>query len=335
MRILLSQNSKKKICEYWKLHNNVSSLKELSKKINVPVSTIENWFYNAVRYIPASFIPEGLPLEVIDRQSDNWGRIKGGKRTYKTILDKYGEEEIRKRQRQGGKIMQSRKDIESKENFKIDINSPLFLEFYGALLGDGWLSALSYRYKAGAPNLWWVGISGHAVLDKEYLHFLKKVIKTLFNRNVTIKYKKNSQAMEIILCHKQLILFMNKELSFPIGKKINLKIDEKIAKDWEKMKFIIRGIFDTDGSLYFDKMPNKKPYPVISIHMNAPYLLSQINRQLLARDFRVRFRKNELILKGSKQINKWMKEIGSSNSRNILKYKAFLKYKQIQFNMHL
>jgi hypothetical protein len=143
-----------------------------------------------------------------------------------------------------------------------------------------------------------------------------------------VKYKKDSKGMEIIFSHKQLILFMNKRLGFPIGKKINLKIEKNIAENWEKMKYVIKGIFDTDGSLYFDKTPAKKAYPIISLHMKAPHLLKQINKQLLSKNFKVRFRENELILKGSKQLSKWMNEIGSNNSRHFLKYQQFIAKKK-------
>lgn len=216
-----------------------------------------------------------------------------------------------------------KRDNQAKKDFRINIDDVLFLEFYGALLGDGWLSSLSYDYK-NKKTLWWVGISGHSELDRDYLMFLKGIIKKVFYKSVIVKYKKNSKAMEILFCHKQLILFMNKELGFPIGKKIGLKIENKIAQEWNKLKYVIRGIFDTDGSLYFDKTPVGKPYPVISIHMKSPLLLNQINKQLLSQNFKVRFRKNELLLKGSKQLNKWMRQIGSSNNRHLSKYYNFI-----------
>ncbi len=326
MRILLNKNSKKKLMEYLKKRNKTKSLKDLSKKIKIPKSTLENWFYYKTRYIPEKIIPKSLirKLEIIDSQTNNWGKIKGGKRTYQVLIKKYGLEEIKRRQEKG--IKNSLLKIKFRNEFNIDTHSPEFLEFYGSLLGDGWLSCLTYKYKTKL-TLWWVGISGHAILDKDYLMNIKQYIEETFKRKVTTKYKKNSKAMEIIFSHKQLILFMNKRLDFPIGKKVNLKIYSNIANDWDKIKYVIRGIFDTDGSLYFDKTPSKKPYPIISIHMKAPYLLNQINKHLLSRDFKVRFRKNELILKGTKQLTKWMQEIGSNNSRHFLKYRQFIEKK--------
>ena len=74
------------------------------------------------------------------------GERKGGKKTYQILIKKYGIEEIRKRQSKGGKKAKANL-IRNEEEFKIDLNNPLFLEFYGVLLGDGWLSRLKWRKK--------------------------------------------------------------------------------------------------------------------------------------------------------------------------------------------
>lgn len=255
------------------------------------------------------------------------GKIKGGKETYKILVKKYGYKEIRRRQIKGGKISLLRRNEQAKKNFRLDVNDPLFLEFYGALLGDGWLSSLSYTYKT-KRNLWWVGISGHSILDKDYLMFLKSVIKKLFNKNAITKYKKNKNGMEILFCHKQLILFMNNKLRFPIGKKIGLRIYENFL-DWDKAKYILRGLFDTDGCFYLDKTPARRPYPCIFISMKSPFLIKQLYDILIDRGFKVTYRirkdgMHKIVLEGSIQLSKWIEEIGSSNPKHFNKINKFL-----------
>lgn len=205
---------------------------------------------------------------------------------------------------------------------------PLFLEFYGALLGDGWLSSLSYNYK-NKKSLWWVGISGHSILDKEYLMFLKEIINTLFNKQTMIKYKKSKKGMEILFCHKQLILFMNKKLGFPIGKKINLKIYKNFSNNWGKMKYIIRGLFDTDGCFYLEKTSSGKGYPCIFISMKSPILIRQVYDILISNGFKLGYRIKDgdmhtITLKGNEQLDKWMNEIGSSNQKHTNKINALV-----------
>src|SRR3990172_7137189 len=149
MRILISENSKQELLPLLLAHNNVKTRQQLSEKLRVPLGTLEKWFYNKSSYISEEFIPAELIrlLEVLDRQDDNWGRVKGGKKTYSIILDKYGKQEIRKRQIAGGTASALRREQKVRNEFKIDVESAEFLELYGALLGDGWLSALHYPNK--------------------------------------------------------------------------------------------------------------------------------------------------------------------------------------------
>ena len=44
-----------------------------------------------------------------------------------------------------------------------------FLEFYGTLIGDGWLGR--YKYKNKVCHI--VGISGHSILDREYFDYCR------------------------------------------------------------------------------------------------------------------------------------------------------------------
>lgn len=322
MRVLLTIDSRKKVSDYLKIKNNCDSIRILSKKINIPTSTLQHWFCGKNKYIPEQIIPAELinKLEVTDRKEDNWGQIKGGKKTYQTLVKKYGLEEIRRRQKNGGSAS-AKIRIKNEKPFNLDIGNPLFLEFYGVLLGDGWLSRLKWKNK----KIYLIGISGDKRLDKEFFLYLKKNISNLFNRSASIKERKDNNGMEMDFSHKMLIKALNEKLDFPIGLKIDLKINDEIYKSgFEKMKHVIRGIFDTDGSFYFDKTPVGRPYPCISITMFAPKLMNQVHNILINQGFKAYLNKTrpprmEIRLKGSKQLKKWMSEIGSNNNRHLNK----------------
>ena len=81
MRILLSENSRKQLFGALSEKNNSHSLKDLSKKLNIPLRTLQNWLYGE-RYIPERFISEkvDIPLEKLDKKEDNWGSVKGGRK---------------------------------------------------------------------------------------------------------------------------------------------------------------------------------------------------------------------------------------------------------------
>ena len=183
------------------------------------------------------------------------------------------------------------------------------------------MSKLNYNGK----NIYLIGISGNAKLDRDFILYIKKNVKLMFDRNAYLKERPKYNAIELQILHKFLLEKLNKELEFPIGRKINLEINKKVYDlGYQKMKYVIRGIFDTDGCVYFDKTPAGKPYPCISITMKAPILMNQIRNVLIKEGFKVtyynhRFPIVQLKLKGSKQLKKWIKEIGSSNPRNLNK----------------
>ena len=317
MRVLLSNNSKKFLYGFLKTKYGIGSGKSLAKSMAVSYGTLKNWFQEERRYIPKDVIPLEIinKIKILDEQKDNWGKIKGGKETYKIISNKYGLEELKKRQSNGGKKAIKILLQKIKENpLIIDIENPLFLEFYGVLLGDGWLSKLKYKNK----TIYLIGISGNKELDREFHFYIKKNISNLFNRSPYLKELKSCNGREILFSHKELHTFLSNRLNFPIGLKKNLEIKEEIFnKGYDKVKYIIRGIFDTDGCFYLDKTPANKPYPCISITMKEPILMNQIYSILINKGFKVYHYKSEkiekLILKGSKQLRKWMLEIGSSN----------------------
>lgn len=306
MRILLNKLNRKLFLDELEKKYSCNGMKELSVYIGTPFKTLQNWKYG-VNYIGEEHIPKEilLKLNYIDKKPDNWGQIKAGKKTHKIILKKYGYEEIKKRQRNGG--LSSRKNQSKKIN--IALEDPFILEFYGALLGDGWIS----HFRSKSKNIYLFGFSGDFNKDKEYHEYLQLIIATKFSRKGYVR-KKLGNTRELVFCHENLFRYFTKELFFPVGKKTNLIISDKIPVFSKNFKFILRGIFDTDGSFYLDKK-----YPCISIQMTAPLLMEQIYNFLKKEGFNPIFRKqkNMITLKGKKQINKWVKEIGMSNSRHI------------------
>jgi len=203
-------------------------------------------------------------------------------------------------------------------DFKLDVSDRNFLEFFGALIGDGWLGV----YRCKDKETWTIGMSGHSKDDKEYLLRIRTIIKKTFNRKATLKYKKDCNGMEINFAHKNLVMFLNKNFSFPIGKKENLSLPEFIINDWNKFKYVVRGIFDTDGSLYFDNKNTKFLYPVIDITMMEPILIDQLTKKLCENGFRaIKNSDHRIKIKGKEQMKKWFIEFRPKNNKHINKYK--------------
>ncbi len=326
MKYLLTKSSKKELFSLLKREYYCNSIKELSIRIRIPIKTLQGWFYLTKRYIPEKIILRHLSkLEIVSEKENNWGQIMGGKLAYDRVIKNEGIYEIKRRQRLGGKNAAKTKEDREINNFHIDINDPSFLEFYGVLMGDGWLS----NFVSTNKKIWLIGICGNLSHDRDFIYYCKSKINKLFSRKGTITNRYKNNVVYLTFSHKILLKYLNEKLHFPIGKKENLKIHNSIySLGFNKVKFVIRGIFDTDGSFYLAK--NKKgirSYPILNIHMNEPILINQIGKILADKGFKVNYSdKGKLIrLSGKEQLEKWLNEIGTSNPYKLNKITQYLK----------
>ena len=205
----------------------------------------------------------------------------------------------------------------------------LLSEFTGAVIGDGnlWTDD-KYRYR--------VDINGHPILDREYHNYLSEIIKTEFDKKPRVQIRPHELVLRTQ--SKKVFDFLTKELGLPYGagKGKKVTIPTKIFfSEWNILKRCIRGIADTDGSVFFAKKKNyRNDYPSIEISTTSKNLAIQIKEILTSNGFRVGFRKQIPIkkewntryiisLNGEKMLEKWMTEIGSSNPRHYRKYQAW------------
>jgi len=113
-----------------------------------------------------------------------------------------------------------------------------------------------------------------------------------------------------------------KSLGIPSGKGKCYKVtipEAIIANGWESTKACIRGIVDTDGSVYFDlRSSYVSPYPRIELHMESRALLFQL-KALLQPKFRVSLsvRKGCFWLNGKSMLQKYLQLVGFSNPRHL------------------
>ncbi len=297
------------------LKNHLSLIK-LAKVVNCNYSTLKKYTRGEIS-IPEETFQKMRELsqnkkswnKKISMQADNWGKIKGGS-NYALRKD------VKKR------IAHARK---FKKRTDVNINlDPLFCEFYGMLLGDGCISKfIDYE----GVNRIAIYISGNKKLDSNYLKDWKIRLKKEYGLYCYYYEHKKRNVCNLIIKNKGLCLNINKKFEFPIGIKYNsLKISNKILKlPWDIKKFVIRGLFDTDGCLFARKDENFK-YPHISISSKSESFLIQIKTLLRAQAYPAYISNTNVIIKGKQNIERWFKDIGSSNQRNLGKYKYFNKY---------
>lgn len=195
--------------------------------------------------------------------------------------------------------------------------TPGIAELVGALIGDGYIYRRNRKYQ--------IGFVGSPKTDVELFERLKDLILDEWNKEAKIKVRE--RALRIVINSKEICSFLINELEIAHGegKCERVKIPDIILKDWNLAKHTIRGIMDTDGTIFVSKKPRVEKYPTMEITTVSKELANQIREILLKQGFRVgniRMSKSKLSkrtahrvpLYGKKNIRKWLNEIGFSNS---------------------
>lgn len=287
------------------------TLKELSKIIKANYSPLKRYRRGEL-LIPEELFNKLLSLsnrkyfweKEINKFNDNWGGMKGGKNA--AINDKDNK-----------RLEYARKFIKVKKpNIKLN---EFFYEFYGALLGDGCIS--QFRRKDGGVRIV-ICIVGNQKLDSEYLLYLQRRLRKDFDISSYFYKSKTSNMSQLVINNKIFALYLT-NFGFPIGLKYG-KIKIPKIHSWENQKMLIRGLFDTDGSICAKKREKYK-YPQISISSKDSIILKRLNEILRKKGYPSWVSGQNISLRGAEATKKWFKDIGSSNNRNIFKYNYWLK----------
>ena len=203
----------------------------------------------------------------------------------------------------------------------INLSEPV-AELIGAIIGDGCI-----RYKPKL-NQYYLEIVGNKNEEKDYFSYLQKILKEELKLKSYLK--EIERGLRLKVYSKKFIEFLIYDLglSYNKGKGETVKIPDKIIDNPYLINHCIRGICDTDGSLFLTKKSHRLDYPVIEISTTSIKLAKQLNKEL-SKILRISFRsykpKNflriyRISINGNKMVNKWIKEIGFSNPINTKRY---------------
>lgn len=200
-------------------------------------------------------------------------------------------------------------------------------ELIGALIGDGYIYRKNRKYQ--------IGFVGHPVTDKDYFEYLKKLIKNEWGKDAKIKLRE--RGIRMVIDSKEIYDCLINEFGILYGKGKSEKIfiPNKIINDWRLCKKTIRGITDTDGSVFAVRKPRIDRYPSIEITTISEKLVNQIKKILEEKNFRVskiwqfKSKLNGRIgyrfgLNGKENLRKWVEEIGFSNPYKLARAKNYL-----------
>jgi len=204
----------------------------------------------------------------------------------------------------------------------MEINEEL-AELIGCFMGDGGLHHSKNCHYS-------VYFTGHNLLDFDYYkNRIVPIVLRYFDSKATLKKIKGKNAIRVVFNSKELYYYFLQTLNLGKGKKSDIVEVPIFIKDNEKLfRSLIRGLYDTDGSVFLDKrLVYSKPYPRI-LHYTTSIKLHEQLRDYLSNYFKFytykRIYKEEthgdayaLEIYGEKNLYKWMELIGFSNKRHL------------------
>jgi hypothetical protein len=310
-------SAKKKLginwCEFAEiLHISERNLSDWKReKITLPLSTVK---------IICKKVDLNLPKNIV-LLSPHWYTKKGAQKGGLAIIKKYGsvggnpKKRLRKWQEwweNEGKFKQH--PILSK---RLPIKKPplsaKLAEFVGIVLGDGGISQRQ------------VSITLNRETDKDYIQFVKKIIKNLFGVSPGLYPDPKSKADTLVISRTELVEFLTQKLGLKIGNKIKQKIDIPIwiKKKGEHRIACVRGLIDTDGSVYKHKYTVKEKtysYQKLSFCSLSPPLLLSVFETLKNIGLKPRICKDkEIKIENTQNVRKYFEIVGSNNKKHLKK----------------
>ncbi|MBX4196698.1 hypothetical protein KW805_03860 [Candidatus Pacearchaeota archaeon] len=211
-------------------------------------------------------------------------------------------------------------------------------EILGMHIGDGCIS----RTKRYAEYY----LGGDLIEEREYHDrwvaplFNKKVSIPVLNKKVNYKEHPKVGIYGFHIFDERIVKFFE-SLGIKSGTKINVEIPIQILKKMSLSKRFLRGLFDTDGNIYFDKNRSAKKRfnnrPVIKLGSVSSKLIFQVFNLLISMEYHPRIKKpykgkrdlNEVhtvLLYRIDDVDKFVEEIGFKNPKHYTKWLIYKKF---------
>lgn len=304
-RIKLESGAQKELIENAKIKLGVTwSL--LACKIGVCEHYLQNELRSEERTLKAEIykklieiIGENYDNRILEILDENWGRAKGGNNSVSKPI---------------------------KPRLLSFENSEELAEFVGIMLGDG------NFYEQPKKSIYQIRIFGHAKDDYPYLtQYVFRLFQKLFCITPSIYFKDTKQVLVLSKQSKNLC-FTLKKLGLKSGKKTvnGASFPSWIFENENYLKACIRGLIDTDGSVY--PKTKKHKTPSIWFCSASPLIRRDFAKALKILGYRISKwteRKNTLCqscsIGNSEDVIRYYKEIGFSNSKHENRFKKFCK----------
>jgi hypothetical protein len=202
------------------------------------------------------------------------------------------------------------------KSFKQPPRSLNLAEFVGIVLGDG------------AINQYQIAVTLHSHDDYEYGTFYTKLAKELFDVPIGCHRHKRARALDYVISRKGVVEFCINELGMKRGNKTRqqVHIPQWIKQNPQYLKACIRGLVDTDGSVFSHRYQvNGKwyTYKKLAFTNRSKPILTAVFRGLKQFGMHPRITKNQydVRLESVDDLNQYFATIGSHNSKHLKRYR--------------
>jgi hypothetical protein len=208
------------------------------------------------------------------------------------------------------------------------LDNPKLAELIGILLGDGSIGIYNCRADCKTKTYYRVKVTLNSD-EIKYAEYIRRMFIELFGLEPKIRFKKTEKVCEVLIFKKELVEFFTNIVDLRLAPKRgraiipNRYLGNKLELD------ILRGLFDTDGCIVLRKGKYRGFYPVLELKMCFSPMQSQVIDIIHRRRFKFGVYKLErdkikIQINGRTQFEKWVKEIGFHNPKNIEKAKSVL-----------
>lgn len=151
-------------------------------------------------------------------------------------------------------------------------------ELVGIIIGDGWL------YGNRGQHI--IGIAGDPKRDFAYFCYIQQLFLKVFGLKGRIT--KKGRGLRFIVNSKRVFLFLTEDIGLPWGKgKGERVIIPAVFLRKELVFYVLRGLFDADGTIFTSKKPGCDRYPCIELSTTSEKLAYQVMSILRESGFRV------------------------------------------------
>jgi len=200
----------------------------------------------------------------------------------------------------------------------------VFGEACGIFAGDGSLYATQRSYVLEVRS------------NKDDLPYYSNFVKPIFEKILSRKLKiikrsyRGGYVIGIRACGKDTERVFHTFLEFPVGKKSNIaRMPKLIFNNHEYWTAYVRGVFDTDGSIYLRKTCKKYWNPVLDISSNSMQHILQLREILHQLGFKFWIEKGnrKIRIAGKKNVERFFKEVRPHNNVKLEKFARIMRTK--------